>query len=169
MGEVHRVYFNKPQRLTQLIGANISVIVAGRRTGNTDSIAAPFVLRNMQRMPGSTGGIVVPTFKHGLTNTLPGLFAAWKRWGFERGIHYVIGRRPPMFSHFFQPLTTDGSTPLSPSLQQLQESMDTQIRALSGGDITKEKAVLEMDCWRAMSELNAKAKDYEEIKNVKIG
>lgn len=89
------VYFNKPQRLTQLIGANISVIVAGRRTGKTDSIAAPFVLRNMQRMPGSTGGIVVPTFKHGLTNTLPGLLAAWKRWGYIRGIHYVIGRKPP--------------------------------------------------------------------------
>ena len=92
---MNRVYFNKPQRLTQLIGANISVIVAGRRTGKTDSIAAPFVLRNMQRMPGSTGGIVVPTFKHGLTNTLPGLFAAWKRWGFIRGVHYVIGRKPP--------------------------------------------------------------------------
>jgi hypothetical protein len=91
----NEVYFNKPQRLTQLIGANISVIVAGRRTGKTDSIAAPFVLRNMQRMPGSTGGIVVPTFKHGLTNTLPGLFAAWKRWGYIRGIHYVIGRKPP--------------------------------------------------------------------------
>ena len=91
----NEVYFNKPQRLTQLIGANISVIVAGRRTGKTDSIAAPFVLRNMQRMPGSTGGIVVPTFKHGLTNTLPGLFAAWKRWGYIRGMHYVIGRRPP--------------------------------------------------------------------------
>ena len=90
-----KVYFNNPQRLTQLIGANISVIVAGRRTGKTDSIAAPFVLRNMQRMPGSTGGIVVPTFKHGLTNTLPGLFAAWKRWGYIRGVHYVIGRKPP--------------------------------------------------------------------------
>lgn len=89
------VYFNNPQRLTQLIAANTSVIVAGRRTGKTDSIAAPFVLRNMQRMPGSTGGIVVPTFKHGLTNTLPGLLAAWKRWGFINGIHYVVGRRPP--------------------------------------------------------------------------
>ena len=90
-----KVYFNKPQRLTQLIGANTSVIVAGRRTGKTDSIAAPFVLRNMQRMPGSTGGIVVPTFKHGLTNTLPGLLAAWKRWGFLNGVHYVVGRKPP--------------------------------------------------------------------------
>ena len=61
---MNKVYFNKPQRLTQLIGANISVIVAGRRTGKTDSIAAPFVLRNMQRMPGSTGGI-----------------DAWQYWG----------------------------------------------------------------------------------------
>ena len=90
-----KVYFNKPQRLTQLIGANTTVIVAGRRTGKTDSIAAPFVLRNMQRMVGSTGGIVVPTFKHGLTNTLPGLFAAWKRWGFLDGVHYVVGKKPP--------------------------------------------------------------------------
>lgn len=72
-----KVYFNKTQRLTQLIGANATVIVAGRRTGKTDAIAAPFVLRNMQRMPGSTGGIVVPTFKHGLTNTIPGLLVAW--------------------------------------------------------------------------------------------
>lgn len=46
-------------------------------------------------MPGSTGGIVVPTFKHGLTNTIPGLLAAWKRWGYLNGIHYVIGRKPP--------------------------------------------------------------------------
>ena len=97
-----KVYFNKPQRLTQLIGANTTVIVAGRRTGKTDSIAAPFVLRNMQRMPGSTGGIVVPTFKHGLTNTIPGLLAAWKRWGFIEGIHYVVGKKPP--KSFRQPI-----------------------------------------------------------------
>ena len=89
------IYFNNPQRRTQLIGANTTVIVAGRRTGKTDSIASPFVLRNMQRMPGSTGGIVVPTFKHGLTNTIPGLLAAWKRWGFLNGVHYVVGRKPP--------------------------------------------------------------------------
>lgn len=95
-----KIYFNNPQRLTQLIGANTTVIVAGRRTGKTDSIASPFVLRNMQRMAGSTGGIVVPTFKHGLTNTIPGLLSAWHRWGYIRGVHYVIGRRPPKsFGH----------------------------------------------------------------------
>lgn len=101
--EKKQVYFNKPQRLTQLIGANTTVIVAGRRTGKTDSIAAPFVLRNMQRMPGSTGGIVVPTFKHGLTNTIPGLLAAWKRWGYIEGVHYVVGKKPP--KSFAQPIT----------------------------------------------------------------
>ena len=98
-----RVYFNKPQLLTQYIGAKTTVIVAGRRTGKTDSIASPFVLRNMQRMPGCTGGIVVPTFKHGLTNTIPGLLAAWKRWGYLKGVHYVIGRRPP--KSFEKPIT----------------------------------------------------------------
>jgi len=33
--------------------------------------------------------------KHGLMNTIPGLLAAWKRWGFLNGVHYVIGRKPP--------------------------------------------------------------------------
>jgi len=98
-----RVYFNKPQLMAQYIAAKTTVIVAGRRTGKTDSIASPFVLRNMQRMPGSTGGIVVPTFKHGLTNTIPGLLAAWKRWGYINGIHYVVGRKPP--KSFGKPIT----------------------------------------------------------------
>ena len=103
MNKDKQIYFNEPQRLTQLIGANTTVIVAGRRTGKTDSIAAPFVLRNMQRMPGSTGGIVVPTFKHGLTNTIPGLLAAWKRWGYQKDIHYVVGKKPP--KSFKMPIT----------------------------------------------------------------
>lgn len=98
-----KVYFNRPQRLAQLVAANTSVIVAGRRTGKTDSIAAPFMLRNMQRMKGSTGGIVVPTYKHGLTNTIPGLLAAWRRWGLVEGIHFVIGKKRP--KGFGEPIT----------------------------------------------------------------
>lgn len=98
-----QTYFNRPQTLTQLIAARTTVVVAGRRTGKTDSIAAPYMLKMMQRMPGSTGGIVVPTFKHGLTNTLPGLFAAWARWGYKKGLHYVVGRRPP--KQFAKPIT----------------------------------------------------------------
>ena len=69
-----------------------------------------------------------------------------------------------MFSHFFKMEQTDenGSTMLS--FKELQQNMNTQIRALTGGDITKEKEVLEMDCWRAFTELDAKAVDYEEMK-----
>ncbi|MDE7159380.1 MAG: hypothetical protein K2O24_00845 [Muribaculaceae bacterium] len=102
MGQGKLVYFNDPQRLVQLVGARKTVVVAGRRTGKTDSIAAPYALRCMQRMPGSTGGIVVPTFRHGLTNTIPGLLAAWRRWGYMEGVHFVVGRRPPQ--HFAQPV-----------------------------------------------------------------
>lgn len=102
MSQYKKIYFNDVQRLVQLIAARVSVIVAGRRTGKTDSIASPFVLRNMQRMPGSGGGIVVPTFKHGLTNTIPGMLAAWERWGYKEGIHWVIGKQPPKY--FRQPI-----------------------------------------------------------------
>ena len=42
-------------------------------------------------------------FKHGLTNTLPGLFAAWKRWGYINGVHYVVDRKPP--KSFSKPIT----------------------------------------------------------------
>lgn len=94
-GKPNLVYFNKPQLECQWIAANTTVLVAGRRTGKTDSVAAPFMLRNMQRMKGSVGGIVVPTFRHGLTNTIPGLLAAWNRWGWREGIHYVVGKQPP--------------------------------------------------------------------------
>ena len=64
-----------PWKLDPLFTPRSIAVIGASPNGGAGSI----VLRNMQRMPGSTGGIVVPTFKHGLTNTLPGLFAAWKR------------------------------------------------------------------------------------------
>lgn len=99
---MNEMYFNEAQLMTQWIGANTSVIVAGRRTGKTDSIAAPFILRNFQRMPGSSGGIVVPTYRHGLTNTIPGVFTAFRRWGYQEGLQFVIGKVPP--DHFRKPI-----------------------------------------------------------------
>lgn len=90
-----QLYFNKIQQRVMYIGAKTTVVVAGRRTGKTYGMGAPFAFRNMQRMAGSTGGIVVPTFRHGLTNTLPGLFTCWRAMGLIEGIHYVVGKRPP--------------------------------------------------------------------------
>ena len=70
------------------------------------------------------------------------------------------------FSDFFQPATANAENLLgsSPNIgKQLQESMDAQIRALTKGDITKEKEILSLDTWRALTELNAQAKEYKQI------
>lgn len=48
--------------------------------------------------------------------------------------------------------------------QQITDAMNAQIRALTKGDVTKEAEVLSLDCWRALTELDAQAKEYTEIK-----
>ncbi len=72
------------------------------------------------------------------------------------------------FSHFFQPMAPGANGNLlgtSPDMsRQLQDSMDAQIRALTKGDITKEAEVLQLDTWRALTELNAQAKEFEELR-----
>jgi hypothetical protein len=70
------------------------------------------------------------------------------------------------FPDFLQPLNSDSENLLgsSPNIgAQLQESMDAQIRALTKGDITKEREILALDTWRALTELNAQAKEYKQI------
>lgn len=44
-----KVYFNKPQRLTQFVGANTTVIVSEQHIGKTDNIAVPFMLRSYHK------------------------------------------------------------------------------------------------------------------------
>ena len=70
------------------------------------------------------------------------------------------------FSHLFQSFDLKQSNLLgSASLSlHLQEAMDAQIRALTKGDVTKEAEVLKLDTWRALTELNAQAKEYEELR-----
>lgn len=68
------------------------------------------------------------------------------------------------FPDFFQPIDAAtggnllGSTPAS-----VEASMNAQIRALTKGDVTKEAEVLALDTWRALTELNAQAKEYKEL------
>lgn len=46
----------------------------------------------------------------------------------------------------------------------IEDSMNGQIRALTAGDATKEKEVFELDTWRALTELNEKAREVKELK-----
>ena len=74
-----------------------------------------------------------------------------------------------VFKHFFQPVSNasvdDGNMFEQEQSQYeiLQNAVNAQIRALTKGDITKEKEVLSLDTWRALTELDCQAKEYEEI------
>lgn len=61
------------------------------------------------------------------------------------------------FPNFFKPAATNGSAP------SMLEVMNNEIRALTGGDVTKEEVVFLTDCWRALTELDFKAKEAEEF------
>lgn len=71
------------------------------------------------------------------------------------------------FSHFFRPAASESANLLGtakPIGVQIQEAVDAMIRALTKGDITKEKQILSLDTWRALTELDAQAKEYDELK-----
>ena len=72
------------------------------------------------------------------------------------------------FPHFFVP------SPIYESKEEdehalynrLRAARNLQIRALTKGDITKEKEIYEMDTWRALTELDAQAEEYNELKRI---
>ena len=98
-----QVYFNPPQERVMYTAANKTVFVGGRRIGKSHGIAAPWLLRNMQRMPRCAGAIVGSTFQQLLTRTLPGTLKALNDFGYIRNTHYYIGRRPPKTANFPSP------------------------------------------------------------------
>ena len=70
------------------------------------------------------------------------------------------------FSYLFSTEPTQGDnllTPMQTTEQRLQTAMDNQIRALTKGDVTKETEVLNTDTLRALTELNAMAREYQDL------
>lgn len=74
---------------------------------------------------------------------------------------YFSGR----FKDLFAPASSDGQGSLGSSSRSLQDSVNAMIRALTKGDVLKEKAVLETDTWRALTELDAQAGETRQIKD----
>ncbi len=68
------------------------------------------------------------------------------------------------FADFFQPIDSagDGNLLGTPAMT-VEEAMNAQIRALSKGDVTKESQVLALDTLRALTELNAQAREYKQL------
>jgi hypothetical protein len=102
--ETKQIYFNKPQLAFRYIAAHTSVFVGGRRLGKSHGLNAPWLLRNLQHLPRSGGGIVGSTFQQLLTRTLPGTLKALADQGFKRNVHYFIGRKPPKSAGFKEPV-----------------------------------------------------------------
>ena len=75
-----------------------------------------------------------------------------------------------LFPNFFSAVPNENGnllgTPSTAIGETLRQAMNAQIRALTSGDITKEARVLEMDCWRALTELDAKAKEAESLRKM---
>ena len=68
------------------------------------------------------------------------------------------------FPDFFQPIDADsGGILLGSSAASVEDAMNAQIRALTKGDVTKEGEVLALDTHRALTELNAQAREYKEL------
>ena len=64
------------------------------------------------------------------------------------------------FPHFFRRTESDDDI----SELSMLQSFNVQLRALTDGDVTKETLVKQTDCWRALTELDAKAREAEEFK-----
>lgn len=69
---------------------------------------------------------------------------------------------PNFFQTASQPDNLLGGNRL-PSGAQIQQAVNTMIRALTKGDITKEREILSLDTHRALTELDAQAREYKEI------
>lgn len=104
MEESKKIYYNDPQLEFQYTAAHTSIVVGGRRIGKTHGIAAPWLQRNVQYMPRSSGGIIGPAYQRLLTQTLPGTLQALEDRGFKRDVHYCLGHRPAKAWGFEKPI-----------------------------------------------------------------
>ncbi len=67
------------------------------------------------------------------------------------------------YPDFFQPVSEVETNMLRAPSMNVEAAMNAQIRALTKGDITKEAEVLSLDTHRALTELDAQAREFREL------
>lgn len=85
-----------------------------------------------------------------------------ERLGVFLWFSYVKSVLSRNFKHFFKVSSEGGREPMS-----LIDQYNVQLRALTDGDVTKEEKVLQLDCWRTLTELDAKAREAAELENLR--
>lgn len=85
-----------PHLQIRLVRANNTWFVANRGGFKTTMGIAPYLIDCVTEMPRSTGVIVGPSFEHLGDNTInPLLNSITNTFGFEEGVHFVYGTKPP--------------------------------------------------------------------------
>lgn len=96
-------YYNPAQVDVMAIDANEMYVVGSRGIGKSEGMDAPRLIRCVHAMPGSMGGLLSPSYKKLLKNTLPAVCKGLADLGYYNGIHYVIARKP--LKYFKKPIT----------------------------------------------------------------
>ncbi len=82
-----------------------------------------------------------------------------EQMGTLRWFAHVKSEFAERWSYFFRRVDAD----IEELNIDLIGAMDAQIRALTEGDITKEETIKALPCWRALTELNEKAREAKEF------
>ena len=104
MSEIVEKYLNRAQQEALAVAANTEVDICGRRFGKSFGIVSLRIKRNVEFMPGSTGGFIASSFKQAHTRTLPAALSGLAEFGWIEGVHYVIGKRPPAKLGYGKPI-----------------------------------------------------------------
>ena len=87
-------YLNPAQLTVYNFGARNTTVEAGRGTGKTDGLLAPYMIRCIQSMPGGSGIFLGNSIKQLFSRTIPAVIMALERYGFKEGVHFVRGHAP---------------------------------------------------------------------------
>jgi hypothetical protein len=88
------IVYNIAQLYFILSKCKIRVLEFGRGTGKS-TILAKYIIDCVTEMPRSTGAIVASSFSQIKTRTLPSTIQGLEMHGYQQGVHYFVGRRPP--------------------------------------------------------------------------
>lgn len=91
---VRYFYLNPAQLTVYNFCARNTTVEAGRGTGKTDGLLAPYMIRCVQSMPGGSGIFLGNSIKQLFSRTIPAVIMALERYGFKEGIHFVRGHAP---------------------------------------------------------------------------
>lgn len=149
-------YLNRAQQEALAVGANTEVLICSRRFGKSFGIVSRRIKRNVQFMPGSTGGFVCSSYKQAHTRTLPAALSGLKEAGLVEGIHFVVGKRPPAKLGFRSPLV-----PVQNFDEVVTFYNGTQMICISQ-DVKMSSNSLTFD-WMVADE--AKGLDYDKLKD----